>query len=564
MNRESDKIIAAIKLLDLDTAITWFLKDARDDFYPDVLGYRDYRAYLKDIKLKVKSIDSYETYFDKVPKKGGMLRDAIWIHPELRIIYTAILHYLLPKIDHKVPDQIYSYRRDSEDNDQYPFNNSIMRWKGFHNDAISACLDEKIESILVTDLTSYYDHINVDNLISIIEDILGPSISKEDRLILFLLKKLLLSWSTKGFGIPQNIDTSSFLGSIYLYHVDKSVLDNRFRYFRWVDDIKICAQNERQAHRALHHLQDTLLNNRLFISGAKTSIYNKSNAEDWNDIVDVTDDKLISDFEIAIDEQDHAKIQYLMDDAKNLLEKHSAPGGNDKIFRAIANRLLDCCSMYSALTHAYNLNNKIIEKVIDRIDTHPEKMNVWCDMLSCCDDKRIIDKITYHLIKRPSLYNWHRYHTIRLLTSLPIKLSEEMQSTLWSSARGEISRHEAYISIICLGKHLDNNSREKIFDVFFKSQSSILIKRSVLISIQELPHETRNKKYNEAISINPQLKPLVDYLSSLEKPNYGIKTWTKKKVREHVYKKNYSRKGVGIVKGKTVSYSLSKSDFSYD
>ncbi|WP_318458906.1 hypothetical protein [Photobacterium leiognathi] len=140
-----NKISLALKLLDLNVATKWFIRDSKDDFYPDVLKYKDIK-YSIDNKIdfiNIKSIYGYEFICDKVPKKGGLLRDSIWIHPELRIVYTAILHYLLPKIDHKIPYQIYSYRLDSESFDDYPFNNSMMRWKGFHNDAISACIDEK-------------------------------------------------------------------------------------------------------------------------------------------------------------------------------------------------------------------------------------------------------------------------------------------------------------------------------------------------------------------------------------------------------------------------------------
>ncbi|WP_318441095.1 RNA-directed DNA polymerase [Photobacterium leiognathi] len=558
----NNKISLALKLLDLNVATKWFIRDSKDDFYPDVLKYKDIK-YSIDNKIdfiNIKSIYGYEFICDKVPKKGGLLRDSIWIHPELRIVYTAILHYLLPKIDHKIPHQIYSYRLDSESFDDYPFNNSMMRWKGFHNDAISACIDEKIDTILITDLSAYYDHIDVKKLINIIEDVLGPAIIEEDRLVLHLLEQLLLLWSNNGYGIPQNIDTSSFLGSLYLYHVDKSILKQRFRYFRWVDDIKICTSNENQAYRALHYLQEILTENRLFISGAKTKVINRRDEKNWNDIIDVCDDKLISDLEIAIDSQNKKEIDNLMENILELFKRSYLD--DDKKFRAVASRLLDCCSMYSDIYH--DLYSEIIDLIINRIDTHPEKMNTWCDMLSGVENLKLNEKIFDELIYKPSLYNWKRYHLIRLLITIPDANTKDVRDYLWSVSRGEISLHEAYIAIICLGKYSCDNERKIIFEKFFKCQGSVIIKRAVIIAIQELNLNDRDKLYNLALNISPQLKPLIEYIEQLNKPEYGESRWSTKKVSEKRISKNYIRKGVGMVDGKRVYYSLSKSDFSYD
>ncbi|MCD9523699.1 hypothetical protein GLP14_12820 [Photobacterium carnosum] len=562
MISNTEKIRSALELLNLNVGANWFFRDAKDDFYPDVLRYKDIKYSLDNTveKLNINSIYGYEHINDKVPKKGGLLRDSIWIHPDLRIVYTAILHYLLPKIDHKIPHQIYSYRLDSECFDDYPFNNSMMRWKGFHNDAISACIDDKINTILITDLTAYYDHIDVKKLILVVEDILGPAIVNEDKLVLNLLEQLLLSWSTDGFGIPQNLDTSSFLGSLYLYHVDKDILSQRFRYFRWVDDIKICTSNEKEAYSALHYLQKILSNNRLFISGAKTKIINNRNINEWNNIVDVKDDKIISDLEIYIDSQNKQGIDLILDDTINLMMRNIS--GNDKKFRAIASRLLDCCSMYTDI-HTL-LYAKVINLVIDRIDTHPEKTNTWCDILSGVKSEYLNKKITTHLIIEPSLFNWQRYHLIRLLISIPSANTKDVRDYLWSVSRGEISLHEAYIAIICLGKYSSDEERIVIFERFFKCQSSIVIKRAVLIAIQELAIDIRNKLYKSAVDISPQLDMLVNYLDVIEEPDYGVSNWSNKRMFDNLTPKRYMRKGIGMVDGKRVQYSLSKSDCSYD
>lgn len=148
MSNEFQKIK---KLLDIPKAGRWLVKDSDDDFFPDVLNFADVAAklpeYLEQRKHRILQIDAYPWISDYVPKASGMVREAVWLHPEHRLLYLATLHYLLPKLDHHLPPEVYSYRLDSENPDSYPFPNRIDRWKSFHNDFRLACLEDQTGAV---------------------------------------------------------------------------------------------------------------------------------------------------------------------------------------------------------------------------------------------------------------------------------------------------------------------------------------------------------------------------------------------------------------------------------
>lgn len=262
--------------LSIEKAGKWLNRDSSDDFFPDALDFRDVTDYLDDYlaqrQHKMLQVDSFPHVADCVPKANGMIREAIWLHPVHRLLYLSILHYLLPKLDHHLPPEVYSYRRDAEDNDEYPFDKKMDRWRDFHNDFRIGCMDNQTNAVLITDIASFYDHIKIDDLSSRIRALLGDGATNEDLEVVNFLETLLKQWSTDGYGIPQNVDASSFFGSLFLSGVDREIIGKRYRYFRWVDDIRICARNRKQALRALHDLQNALSRRRMFLASDKTKI----------------------------------------------------------------------------------------------------------------------------------------------------------------------------------------------------------------------------------------------------------------------------------------------------
>src|SRR5690606_14230447 len=151
-------------------------------------------SYIAQREHRFLQIDVIAHLMDSVPKANGMLREAQWLHPMHRLLYLAALHHLLPKLDHHLPPEVYSYRRDIEDKDSYPFPDKMGRWKIFHNDFRRACLDDDTNAVLITDIASYYDHISVDELCDRISSILGAAASEQDTEVVEFLRCLLKQW----------------------------------------------------------------------------------------------------------------------------------------------------------------------------------------------------------------------------------------------------------------------------------------------------------------------------------------------------------------------------------
>lgn len=85
--------------LDLPTAAKWLRHDARDDFIPDPIQFRDVEA-LAEEYVSARSRDIFHAYGhpplkSTEPKGHFLLRPTLYIHPRQRIVYLSIPHYPL-------------------------------------------------------------------------------------------------------------------------------------------------------------------------------------------------------------------------------------------------------------------------------------------------------------------------------------------------------------------------------------------------------------------------------------------------------------------------------------
>ena len=552
------------KTLNLSHAGKWLQRDSEDDFFPDALNFADIQSKLEEYVVQREhrylQIDTIAHLMDSVPKASGMLREAQWIHPTHRLLYLAILHHLLPKLDHHSPPEIYSYRRDSEDNNEYPFPDKMGRWKIFHNDFRQACLDEDTNAVLITDIASYYDHISIDELCDRFKSILGASGSKEDIEVINFLGSLLRQWSPVGFGIPQNYDASSFFASFFLIGADREILDKRYRYFRWVDDIRICAKSKKQAVRALHDLQAALLRYRMFLGSDKTKIIEKGTPE-FDALIDVEDDAHLSELEDAVARGDRQEIETKLPIAQKRLEFHSGSEGDERKFRAFANRLMQI-GEYSEFKNS--VNSHIVPFVKRKLFEAPHKSDYWYKILQEAPTADWIAEVDKLLRGDASVFNWQRFYLWKLLTA-SVSLTPELLSKAKSTINNPISEAEAYQAIICIGKHGDNQDRESLFVQYFSPQRSYLIQRAILIAMQELPKDRRSKLYERGIQACPDHTQLIRYIEELNEPRYGIRLRPVRNLPEQprIVRSEILR-GVGTVKGKVVHYRISRTDYDYE
>lgn len=551
-------------LLDLQKAARWLVRDSEDEFFPDTLNFADVAAtlseYLSQRQHRYLHIDSFTSVTDFVPKANGMLREAVWLHPVHRLLYLATLHYLLPKLDHLIPSEVYSYRLDADDRDGYPFGKRLERWKDFHNDFRRACLDEKTGAVLITDIASFFDHIKVEDLAARIRNMLGAGMSEDDRAMVDFLQSLLLQWTASGYGIPQNFDPSSFYGSLYLSGVDREITDKRYRYFRWVDDIRICAKNKKQALRALHDLQVSLSHHRMFLASDKTRIIVRGTAE-FEELIDVEDDAYISGVEDIIARGERSEIEAAIPEVFKRLEKQACPKGDDRKFRAYANRALQI-GEYQEFSET--VVRRLVPFVVARMETHPNRSDYWTKLLQFAPDGDWLEMVQKLLQDDPSVYNWQRFYLWKLLVARR-NIPDILKSLALSTATSPASVLEASQAIVCYGKHADNQQREALYAHHFSTQKPYAIQRAIIIAIQEMHPETRTKLYSRAVGQCSEHKQLVQYIEALSSPKYGI---AKRSVRQlperpRVVETAIAR-GIGKANGTVINYRLSRRDYDYE
>lgn len=565
MNSESFGLLRSC--LDLRSAILWLATDAVDDQFPDPIRYRDITSaaegYLKNREHRLFQYHAHPYYTFHAPKPRYFLREIVHLPVLQRMLYLAILKHLLPKLDPKLPQEVYSYRLDADDTpNAYPFSRRPERWKDFENDFRRACLDDKTAAVLITDIASYYEHISVARLVEGIESLLGAGASQEDLACLMFLKELLLSWTQDGFGVPVNYDPSSFLCSVYLTPVDiEMTRERRYRYFRWVDDIRVVAQSKGQAIRALHDLQASLRRHGLYLSTAKTKIIEKGTPA-FENRVDVSDDVQISEFEEALASRDLQRIGASVSGALARLDFHCGENGDDRKFRAYANRLANAAE-YNELRSV--IWPRLKKLVLPRLASHPEKSDTWVNLLSADVDEEVQNAAFDFLsTSGKNMFEWQRMWLWELLIRCEGTVQERSLAKAREVRDGTLCDAVSARAVVLLGKCGDNILRNQLFDELCVSQRSVLMHRAVLLAVQELPDAQRELLFQRALRVTPESAELVSFLQG----SPAIYTLYRRHVRCASPEKRgvvvQAKRGIGKVSGKVVHYRLNLRDYDYE
>lgn len=550
--------------LEIEIGANWLEWDTKDDFFPDPINYADIiensRQYLDSRKHRLLQIDTLPHWFEYLPKKSKMLREGIFLHPTHRILYLAILRHFLHKIDIKLNPSVYSYRpRDPNNMDEYPFGNSIDRWKLFINNFRKEALQPETGAVLVTDLSSYFDHIHCEKLCHSLESLLGPAIDDADRAVLDLLQNLLRMWSTDYFGLPQNYDTSSFLGSLYLHSIDTEI-SAKYKLFRYVDDFRIVVSSYEEALTALHDLQKALSGRRLFLATDKTAIILKDSPQ-FSALMDVTDDVLLSKAEEVIASGDCTEIIKISEELFDRLEFHSTEAGEDRKFRAYSNRLLSASKFEEIRDDIYP---RLISFVSPRLESFPERSDYWVKILSAYPVEAARDLAIKYLIKEKSPFAWQRFHLWNLVLHMQGPIPEQLLNAAKATASEPLSSSTAAKAIMCIGKHGDNTMRESLFR-HFSAQANYTVRRAILIALQELPDELRNKYYKRANHLNSDHEELICWCNEEKEIKYGeiIRGTSNCKDVPNEVEVEFDD-GIGLIDGEVIKFRLMKDDFGYE
>ena len=192
----------------------------------------------------------------KVPKVGGLVRPGGVLDLQDEVIYNAILSRCHPEIWRVLgPTQgryDLAYQLQPPSDGTRWIRTGLQVWRSFREKSIEE-LDRGSQYVLFTDVTAFYENIDLDRLGSDIRD-LGV-----DHRLLDLLMNCLRRWSLpRGRGIPQGYSASDILAKLFMFNVDSNLVSAGFRHLRYVDDMRIFSETSTVAKRALLFLGDLL------------------------------------------------------------------------------------------------------------------------------------------------------------------------------------------------------------------------------------------------------------------------------------------------------------------
>ena len=128
--------------------------------------------------------------------------------------------------------------------------------------------------MLITDISAFYENIDITRLISDLENFSIPSDNKQ------LLQSCLNRWAEpKSRGLVQGVSPSFILADVYLNSIDRGLINEGIRHLRYEDDIRIFCRTKTEAILALHTLIRLCRQKGLNLQTAKSKILNKSSAE---------------------------------------------------------------------------------------------------------------------------------------------------------------------------------------------------------------------------------------------------------------------------------------------
>lgn len=302
------------QLCRLETMLTgWHLAhlDSRNNFVLDPVGYIDFGSNLHErLKHLCEQVQTYR-YRPRhlleidLPKSGLSVRPGNVLPIEESILLHGITYLLAPLLDRQLDQSVYSCRlhpdwkkrvqkRDSlfrESPIEFPFLKRATirsispfdawyeRWPEFEKQATKACTEEGYTHLTKTDITAYFENIDLGLLETLIRSLVKP---EEDKIIQ-LLFRILNAWTRMtstgtpiGRGIPQGNEVSSFLGNIYLLPLDRELIrfcmKHNGRWFRYVDDVKVFTRSEEDARQAVFVVNNALRTLHLNLQGSKTEI----------------------------------------------------------------------------------------------------------------------------------------------------------------------------------------------------------------------------------------------------------------------------------------------------
>jgi hypothetical protein len=227
-----------------------------------VAGYRPVSAIIADI-----------------PKGNGAVRPGAVLSLEDRTVYADLIGSMFPQISAGLRwsqgSVDFSYQLSERSDRVNWFSNRFAGWSQFRQKQLEKFQkDEKVTHVVVTDLTGFYENIDLPTLLSDLRE-LGSDANAVQQ-----LSTCLYRWAViPGRGIPQGYSPSDILAKVYLNPVDRALMEEGFDYIRYVDDMRLFCTGFAKCKESLLFLTQALRRRGLNLQTSKTEMLGRDAAK---------------------------------------------------------------------------------------------------------------------------------------------------------------------------------------------------------------------------------------------------------------------------------------------
>lgn len=509
-------------VLDLNwtLAIKRLRQDVQDDFWPDPLRYEDLlKVCGKDLSQVAPSLEAFQPHRgtpSAIPKANFTIRDSIQLTGLDRLIYQALVDKLSAAVDPCLSPRVLSHRLRSPEH-KVMFHSGVQRWKEFLGAVKSALLAQPGSHLVTTDVTHYFEAIRYSVLRKQLENVIGETNSHDLLPCANALMRCLYGWSPySGYGLPQNIDASSFLGNVVLDGVDRVMEREGFPMFRYMDDIRIVVKTEADARVALMKLVAHLRDLGLGLNAAKTQLLSPESPEIARHLAD--EDPDIASIERAVGlktrEAAHAIVDVLFRKTESLIEARQF---GEKSFRFCLNRIVSFRRYRNVLLpDGFHITDLVLQLLV----TRPAESATFCSYLEVAPFKDQHEaELCRLLLSEPLLvYSWQKYHLWRIAAQRQLKRGD-LASRAHAVLSSDPNDPEAAGAALYLGSQGDYADR-KVIAKAVPVAVAPLSRRCFRIGAQELHVAERSKAYENG-GLDTQNRILTDHIESLAEPVYA-------------------------------------------
>jgi len=398
-------------------------KQLRSAAILDLFDYYDFNYDIDEKSKNISDVIAGGLYRPNIPlyyrleKKLGITRLLVLPHPTDCLILEIIISSFFKELINKSPsEKAYFVRTNSPKSpDEFEGGSELSwigQWKKFQKEILQ--FNKEFEFITVTDLSNYYDSIDILELKSfLLSKITIPEVIAD--ILFYIIAEI--TWKPdylpyRDRGLPTaNIDAIRLLAHIFLFEVDSYLKEtSNNNYVRWMDDIVIGCKDISKAKEMLNSISSLLMSRGLALNLAKTSIID---ADEVRIHYQVEENKVLNDYQNLIKKKKKINKIEINSNFKKIL-KDDKP----KLWDKIVKRYITIFSQINS--------NFLIQYSAKLFIKYPSLRSNIAIYLSQRGFLKEVKNIIKELVEDTKYYDDVTYFTIaKLLTDLDIPRTKE-------------------------------------------------------------------------------------------------------------------------------------------